>query len=177
MTNTNIAKQYAIYFRFNSLLKEKKQLFRLRTINITEIQEAVGEEFGLSSKSVRMAVSYITKNMTSPYVQKEKLLFEENRTNYFAIYNSDEDIDNIDLIEKSIKKTKSTKTAFIFYFIYKRYQEVAVEEKIKKGVYDRPAREKAYDRLADEFYYTNIHSIRNIVNQVKSILNPPPPSF
>jgi len=162
MTNANIAKQYAIYHRFISLRKEKRQLYRLRTINLTEIQEMVAEEFGLSAKSVRVAVKYITDNLNSPYVRKEILLFNENNRNYFAIYGSDEDVSNIELIEKSIKKTKSTKTAFTFYFIYKRYYELIEQGKTSTG---------AFNLLADEFYYTNTNSVRNVVKQVKNILS------
>lgn len=163
MKNTvNYEKYYAIYHRFNSLLNEKKQLYRLRTINFIEIKESIANEFGYSSiSSIEEILTFVQKNRNSPYIQKAAILFEENRKNYFQLYNKKEDLENIERIEKKIKKTKSTKTAFTFYFIYKRYNEMLVEG-LKKT--------DAYYELSDEFYYTNSNSIRNIIRQVKDIL-------
>lgn len=162
MRNINIRKYYAIYHYFNSLLNEKKQLYRLRSINICEIQEQVAIEFGFTSiYHVQRAIKFISENRNSPHVQKQRLLFHEERKNYYELYGSDEDIKNLEIIEQSIKNKKHTKTAFIFYFIYRRYCEMLEEGKCKSDV---------YFELSEEFYYTNPNSIRNIIRQVKNIL-------
>lgn len=163
MKNTvNYEKYYAIYYRFNSLLSEKKQLYRLRSINFIEIKEVVANEFGYASiSSIEEILTFVQKNRNSPYMRKAAMLFQENRRNYFNLYDTGEDLEKIEQIDKRIKKTKSTKTAFTFYFIYKRYNEM-IAEGLKKT--------DAYCELADEFYYTNSNSIRNIIRQVREIL-------
>jgi hypothetical protein len=166
MITTNYAKQYAIYFRVNETIKDLRQ--RYLKINISDIYRQIADEFGFElTRQVVDAVNFIKKNRTSPHVKKAILLFSENRIDHWGKYNTEKDFYNIDIIKKNIPATKNTRTSFIYYFIYMRFTELTPPFSI--GIFRSLYRGELgdiYDKIADEFYYTDPNSIRNIIKKI-----------
>jgi len=143
-------------------------------INLNKIHEQIAEEFGYNStRMVTEAINFIRKNITEPFVQREALLFSQNRVNYWQKYNSNEDLQNIEKIHQHTHSFfgrtqggKYTKTPFIHYFIYMQF----IEYKQQTSNPSQSAMYDIYDQLADEFHYRNADSIRNIVKKVREIL-------
>ena len=178
MQTTNITKRYAVYFRFNEIIREIKQKFGRGHINLNKIYEQIADEFGYeTTRSVADAINFITKNRTNPYIQRAIMLFSENRINYWQKYNSDQDIQNIEKISEHLPTSKNkTRTPFIHYYIYRRFKELAPLSPPKGGKTPSPLERVGvrlydiYDLLADEFYYQNPNSIRNIIKKTEKIL-------
>ena len=172
MREINVSKQYAIYFRFNEITNDIKQRLGRGHINLIAIHEQIADEFGYkSTRMVTEAINFIRKNITEPFIRKEALLFSQNRINYWRKYDSEKDLQNIEEISRHTHlffgKTcggKRTKTPFIHYFIYMQFLEYEQNQEGKVKKHD------IYELLADEFYYRNADSIRNIVKKVSEIL-------
>ena len=166
MEGINIIKRYAIYFRFNEIYKDKREKFRLGYIDLKKIHEQIADEFGYeSTRMVTDAINFINRNRTNPYIQRAAMLFCENRTNYWAKYDTEQDLQNIELIDSCMPTTRyKTRTPFIHYFIYMRFLELKKEKGAAAKNYD------IYYLLSDEFYYQEHKSIRNIVSKVRKIL-------
>jgi len=173
MKGINISKQYAIYFRFNEITRDIKERYGRGFINLNKIHEQIADEFGYeSTRMVTEAINFIRKNISNPYIQRAAMLFSKNRVNYWQKYNSEQDLKNIEKIQQHThsffgrtKSGKHTKTPFIHYFIYMQFLEYEQQTKATSSVkvYD------IYDLLADEFYYQNANSIRNIVKKIGQI--------
>jgi len=176
MQTLNITKRYAVYFRFNEIIRDIKQRFGRGHINLNKIHEQIADEFGYeSTRSVTDAINFIRKNLNNPYIQRAIMLFSENRINYWAKYNSEQDIQNIEKISEHISPSKNkTRTPFIHYFIYMRYKELASTSPFEGGETPSPlgkgGKGLIYDTLADEFYYQNPNSVRNIIKKTAKIL-------
>ena len=180
MQTLNITKRYAVYFRFNEIIRDMRQKFGRGYINLNRIYEQIADEFGYeSTRSVTDAINFITENRTNPYIQRAIMLFSKNRINYWQKYNSDQDLQNIEKISEHLPTSKNnTRTPFIHYFIYMRFKELASPSPSEGGETPSPLERAGvrlkiydiYDELADEFYYQNLNSIRNIIKKTEKIL-------
>jgi HD-GYP domain-containing protein (c-di-GMP phosphodiesterase class II) len=168
----NIQKQYAVYRRFSEIFSQKKELFRRRDIDMGEIYEQVSFEFGyMSSTPVKDIVRYVTRNRNSPQFQRAKLLEDGFSYNYFERYDTDEDRVMIEKIADSIRpNTKKTHTASIYYFVFRRYNELLEEH--RENLRNRTIMiSDIYDILSDEFHYKNSDSIRRIIRIVNKLIS------
>ena len=167
----NIIKLYAIYFRFNEIINDIRQRYG-KIHDLTNIHRQIADEFGYEAiRRVTDAINYIRTNRTSPQVKKAMLLFSEERINYWEKYNSTRDLYNIEIISKNIQVPKNnTRTPFLYYFIYMRYTEITPPNSVGLfRILHRGEIGDAYDKIADEFYYTSFHSIRNIIKKIEKL--------